>query len=62
MKAGRDFKAGRLIARSLIGILFVAHGTQKLFGWFGGPGLDGFAQMMEGADMRPAKRNAVAAG
>jgi len=32
----------------------VAHGTQKLFGWFGGPGPDGFARMMEGADMRQA--------
>jgi putative oxidoreductase len=29
---------GRVIARSTIGGLFVGHGTQKLFGWFGGPG------------------------
>ncbi len=28
---------GRLGARLLIGGLFIGHGTQKLFGWFGGP-------------------------
>jgi putative oxidoreductase len=33
--------AGRLIARVVIGGLFVGHGTQKLFGWFGGPGPEG---------------------
>ena len=33
----RDF--GTLIARTTIGLAFAAHGTQKAFGWFGGPGL-----------------------
>jgi putative oxidoreductase len=28
----------RLLARVTIGLLFVGHGTQKLFGWFGGGG------------------------
>ena len=28
----------RLLARTTIGLLFVGHGTQKLFGWFGGGG------------------------
>ena len=32
---------GFLIARVLIGLLIAAHGTQKLFGWFGGHGLEG---------------------
>lgn len=32
---------GRLAARVVIGGLFVGHGTQRLFGWFGGPGLEG---------------------
>ncbi len=32
---------GRLGARLLIGGLFIGHGTQKLFGWFGGPGRAG---------------------
>jgi putative oxidoreductase len=52
---------GRLIARAAIGGIFMGHGTQKLFGWFGGPGLDATGKMMEGLELRPARRNAVAA-
>jgi putative oxidoreductase len=54
--------AGRLIARLTIGGLFVGHGTQKLFGWFGGPGPEGAAQMMNKLELRPGRRNALAAG
>jgi putative oxidoreductase len=54
-------KLGRLIARIVIGSLFVGHGTQKWFGWFGGPGLDGTSGMMESLGLRPGRRNAVAA-
>jgi putative oxidoreductase len=32
-----------LVMRSVIGISLMGHGAQKLFGWFGGPGLNGFA-------------------
>jgi len=53
--------AARLIARAVIGGLFAGHGTQKLFGWFGGPGLDGTSQMMDKLQLRPGRRNAVAA-
>ncbi|MGH3655101.1 MAG: DoxX family protein [Micromonosporaceae bacterium] len=53
---------GRLIARTLIGALFVGHGTQKLMGWFGGPGLEGTAGMMRSLEMHPPRRNALAAG
>ena len=53
---------GRLVARAVIGGLFVGHGTQKLFGWFGGPGLRGTEEMMGALDMRPTRANAVAAG
>ena len=53
---------GRLAARVLIGGLFVGHGTQKLFGWFGGPGREGTEGMMESLQMRPARANALAAG
>src|SRR5918999_1672277 len=53
---------GRLVARLVIGGLFVGHGTQKLFGWFGGPGLEGTEQMMGALEMRPARANALAAG
>jgi putative oxidoreductase len=54
--------AGRLIARATIGGLFIGHGTQKLFGWFGGPGPEGTAKMLENLEMRPPRRNAVAVG
>jgi putative oxidoreductase len=53
---------GRFLARLVIGALFIGHGTQKLFGSFGGPGLEGTSGMMESLDLRPARRNAVAAG
>lgn len=55
-------QVGRLAARLVIGGLFVGHGTQKLFGWFGGPGLEGTEQMMGALEMRPTRANAVAAG
>ena len=53
---------GRLAARAVIGGLFIGHGTQKLFGWFGGPGLGGTEEMMGAIGMRPTRPNAVAAG
>lgn len=53
---------GRLATRAVIGSLFVGHGTQKLFGWFGGPGLSGTDGMMRSLNMRPARANSIAAG
>ena len=35
--------AGLLLLRIVIGLLLIGHGTQKLFGWFGGGGLSGTA-------------------
>jgi putative oxidoreductase len=55
-------KVGRLLLRLVVGGLFVGHGTQKLFGWFGGYGLDATAQAFEKMGMRPGRRNAIAAG
>jgi putative oxidoreductase len=54
-------KFGRLLARLFIGGLFIGHGTQKWFGWFGGPGLDGTAGMMSKLGLAPARANAHAA-
>ena len=54
---------GRLVARTVVGGYFVGHGTQKLFGWFGGNGLEatgGFFESQLG--MRPGKVHALAAG
>src|SRR5881398_2335678 len=48
--------------RLLIGGLFVGHGTQKLFGWFGGYGLEGTGGFFESLGLRPGKRHAAAAG
>ena len=56
-------KLGKLALRGVIGPLFIGHGTQKLFGWFGGHGLDGTAGFFEqGIGLRPGKRHATAAG
>ncbi len=55
-------KIARALLRVIVGGLFIGHGTQKLFGWFGGPGLDATAQGFESLGMRPGKANAIAAG
>jgi len=34
------------VVRVIVGVIFMAHGAQKLFGAFGGPGLAGVVQMM----------------
>jgi putative oxidoreductase len=52
----------RLLARVTIGLLFAGHGAQKLFGWFGGGGLDGTGQAFESMGLRPGKQHALAAG
>lgn len=52
----------RVAARAVIGGLFIGHGTQKLRGWFGGPGLEGTSGMMQALEMHPPRRNAIAAG
>jgi putative oxidoreductase len=58
-----EMKLGKLAVRGVVGPLFVGHGTQKLFGWFGGHGLEGTAGFFEqGLGLRPGKRHATAAG
>ena len=46
----------------MVGGLFAGHGTQKLFGWFGGHGPEVTGQFFESVGMRPGRRNAIAAG
>ena len=55
-------KLGRLLLRLSVGGFFVGHGTQKLFGWFGGHGLDATAAGFEQLGLRPGRRHAIAAG
>lgn len=52
----------KLALRGTIGSLFVGHGTQKLFGWFGGHGPDATGGFFESLGLRPGKRHAIAAG
>jgi putative oxidoreductase len=47
--------AGLLIARVVFGLLMVAHGCQKAFGWFGGPGPQGTAAFLESLGFRPGR-------
>lgn len=55
-------KIGRLLLRTLIGGLFVGHGTQKLFGWFGGDGLQATGETFEKLGLHPGERHAALAG
>lgn len=52
---------GLLLARLVFGLLMAAHGSQKLFGWFGGYGLAGTAGYMESLGYRPGRLFAMAA-
>ena len=51
-----------LILRVVVGLLFVGHGAQKLFGWFGGQSLRGTAEFMGSLGFHPARFWAVIAG
>ena len=57
-----DDGAGALALRIPIGIVFAAHGAQKLFGWFGGYGLDGTGQWMESIGLPFGTVSAALAG
>tara|TARA_B110000116_G_scaffold269565_1_gene285793 strand:+ start:1091 stop:1537 length:447 start_codon:yes stop_codon:yes gene_type:complete len=43
-------------------IIFIAHGAQKLFGWFGGYGLEGTGQWMASIGLEPGYQLALLAG
>jgi putative oxidoreductase len=53
---------GRTMLRGVAGPLMIGHGTQKLFGWFGGHGLEGTGGFFENLGLRPGKRHATLAG
>ena len=53
---------GTAALRGIVGPLFIGHGTQKLFGWFDGPGLDATAGGFEQMGLRPGRRHALAGG
>lgn len=51
----------RLVVRLALGIVFFAHGAQKVFGWFGGQGLKATAQMFQRYMKIPPAATVVAA-
>jgi putative oxidoreductase len=53
---------GLLALRIGVGGTLVAHGVQKLFGWFGGGGPEGTGAMFEQIGFRPGRPHAIAAG
>ena len=53
---------GLTVLRVFVGIIFAAHGSQKLFGWFGGGGLAGTAQWMESIGLTPGTLMALLSG
>lgn len=57
-----DDAAGALALRIPVGIIFAAHGAQKLFGWFGGYGLEGTGQFFASVGLNPGFLLALLAG
>ncbi|MFJ4340634.1 DoxX family protein [Streptomyces sp. NPDC088915] len=53
---------GLLVLRAGTGAVLAAHGTQKLFGWFGGGGVEGTSRAMEAMGFSPGRQSAIAAG
>ena len=53
---------GLLILRLVLGGTFLAHGSQKLFGLFGGPGISGFAEGLAGYGYRAPEVLALVTG
>ncbi|NUS17899.1 MAG: DoxX family protein [Streptomyces sp.] len=62
MPYSRRKDLGLLALRLGAGGVLLAHGSQKLLGWFGGPGLDSTAAAMEKMGFSPGRESAVAAG
>lgn len=48
-----EIQLGLAFLRALAGLVLAAHGAQKVFGWFGGPGIDGWRGAMQSMRMRP---------
>jgi putative oxidoreductase len=53
---------GMLLLRIVVGLLFIGHGTQKLFGWFGGHGREGTAKFFGSLGYRPPETMALVGG
>jgi len=51
-----------LVLRVPVGLILAAHGAQKLFGWFGGYGLEGTGQWLASIGLEPGYAMALLAG
>jgi len=60
--AATNTSLSQLALRIPVGIIFVAHGAQKLFGSFGGYGLEGTGQWMASIGLEPGYLMALLAG
>lgn len=56
------YDVGLLVLRLALGLTMASHGTQKLFGWFGGPGLDATGQFFAASGYPAGKAMALIAG
>jgi putative oxidoreductase len=57
-----DSQWASFVLRIPVGIILAAHGAQKLFGWFGGYGLEGTGQFMASQGLEPGYLMALLAG
>ena len=57
-----DSALGPLVLRIPVGIIFAAHGAQKMFAWFGGYGLEGTGQFFSSIGLEPGYLMALLAG
>ncbi|RNG21263.1 DoxX family protein [Streptomyces botrytidirepellens] len=56
------YDTGLLLLRVVLGLTIAAHGSQKLFGWFGGLGLDGIGKAFTGMGYPAGRTMAAIAG
>jgi putative oxidoreductase len=52
----------KVMLRGVLGWVFIYHGSQKLFGWLGGSGVDGTASYFASQGIQPSKLVAVVSG
>jgi putative oxidoreductase len=57
-----SMEIGLFLIHVTVGVLLAGHGAQKLFGWFGGHGVEGTGGFFEQLELRPGRHMALAAG
>jgi putative oxidoreductase len=61
-KEGAEMDLGLFLLRVVVGLTLAAHGAQKLFGWFGGYGIEATGRALEQLGFVPGRRHALTAG